>query len=56
MKCVKCGCTEERACVNPFGEACYWISHDPPVCSECDPKSAESIEAESWGVPTAEFS
>ena len=37
--CEGCGCTNERAC--PGG--CYWISHDPPVCSACaDPEDLQA--------------
>ncbi len=33
-ECVKCGCTDERACDG----GCFWVSLDPPVCSRCAPK------------------
>lgn len=29
MKCVRCGCTDERACEG----GCGWISKEPPICS-----------------------
>lgn len=32
LACKFCGCTDDRAC--PGG--CFWISHDPPVCSACE--------------------
>jgi hypothetical protein len=31
MRCIVCGCTEERAC--PGG--CSWVSVNPPKCSAC---------------------
>jgi hypothetical protein len=30
-QCSECGCTDGVAC--PTG--CWWISYDPPVCSNC---------------------
>ena len=33
IACRICGCTEDAACVNGNGEACYWIDSD--LCSEC---------------------
>jgi hypothetical protein len=39
MICEVCGCTDERACVDPeTGERCHWpLGIDPadPVCSFC---------------------
>jgi hypothetical protein len=37
LTCEVCGCTDSRAC--PGG--CYWVSHDPPICSAC-----ENVEAD----------
>ena len=34
-RCVLCGCTEERACVDDFGSTCGWAQLDPPVCTFC---------------------
>lgn len=31
MRCIACGCTDDRAC--PGG--CSWVSHQPPKCSAC---------------------
>ena len=31
MRCIACGCTQERAC--PGG--CSWVSVRPPKCSAC---------------------
>lgn len=31
MRCIACGCTQERAC--PGG--CSWVSVNPPKCSAC---------------------
>lgn len=32
-KCRVCACTEWRACVDIFGDACYWVG--PDLCSAC---------------------
>ena len=55
MICEVCGCTDERACVDDHGNACYWpIDTDPfdPVCSRCReeeekmfPETDEELEA-----------
>lgn len=34
MNCIGCGCSEFNAC-NAGGLGCHWVSHNPPVCSEC---------------------
>jgi hypothetical protein len=34
MKCVGCGCTDERACEG----GCWWASTKPPICSTCEPQ------------------
>lgn len=36
LACVICGCTEWDAC-DVDGDACTWVTTDPPVCSapEC---------------------
>jgi hypothetical protein len=39
MKCIGCGCTDERACMTPAGP-CHWVSEDPPICSACFESSA----------------
>lgn len=31
MRCIGCGCTDDRAC--PGG--CSWFKKDPPICSAC---------------------
>lgn len=31
IKCIRCGCTEERACAG----GCSWASVHPPICTEC---------------------
>lgn len=31
MKCLGCGCTNQRACAG----GCSWFSIAPPVCSAC---------------------
>lgn len=32
--CVKCGCTEDRACVTAMG-ACAWIDEQEDLCNRC---------------------
>ena len=41
MRCIACGCTNERAC--PGG--CSWVSHRPPKCSACFDRDGEPLEA-----------
>ena len=31
--CRKCGCTEDKACIDEHGQPCYWVSAD--LCSAC---------------------
>ena len=33
MTCERCGCTDNRACVDASGEPCCWIK--PRLCSAC---------------------
>lgn len=40
MKCVYCGCLDERACIGFDGEPCHWMSTTPPICSTCSDKRA----------------
>ena len=35
-RCRECGCTEDRACVDYWGDACTWSQRDPTICSYCD--------------------
>jgi ParB/RepB/Spo0J family partition protein len=43
LKCIGCGCTEERACLLS-GIPCSWKSIDPPICT--NPKcAAAKVEA-----------
>lgn len=42
--CRKCGCTDDRACVDLWGDACWWVAED--LCSACgppDPGPASSL-------------
>lgn len=32
-KCRKCGCTDNNACIDEHGQACYWV--DENLCSAC---------------------
>jgi hypothetical protein len=34
-ECLLCGCTQAMACLDTHGSGCSWISHEPPICSEC---------------------
>lgn len=47
-KCKYCGCTDERACVRPDGEPCYWIMHN--ICSECFPKCTEEEKKDAMAI------
>jgi hypothetical protein len=40
MRCIACGCTDDRAC--PGG--CSWISHNPPKCSACFDQDGDPLE------------
>lgn len=53
MRCIACGCTEERAC--PGG--CSWVSISPPKCSACDDEECglEDIEAVDHPEPRGTF-
>lgn len=37
-ECVRCGCTEDRACDG----GCWWWSKNPWICSRC------AFEADDW--------
>ena len=43
--CRMCGCTEESACVDAWGDACSWSVVDPTICTFCE----EGIPCESGG-------
>ena len=40
MNCIRCGCSDERACMTQAGP-CSWVSIDPPICSACIESSVE---------------
>jgi hypothetical protein len=40
LKCVSCGCTEDRACLLPNGDPCAWATRNPPLCTACAGSSA----------------
>ena len=46
-RCRECGCTEDRACVDYWGDACTWSRRDPTVCSYCD----ENVPCDPGGPP-----
>lgn len=33
--CRKCGCTADHACLDRYGNPCFWVEED--LCSECAP-------------------
>jgi hypothetical protein len=53
MRCIGCGCTEERAC--PGG--CSWVSLNPPKCSACfdDEGMPLAVGAEEGGLFGVEY-
>jgi hypothetical protein len=36
LKCVECGCTDDRACMLAGGGVCRWYFLQPPLCSNPD--------------------
>ena len=46
-RCRECGCTEDRACVDFWGDACAWSERDPTICSYCD----ENVPCDPGGPP-----
>ena len=34
VPCSKCGCTEDKPCIDDDGIPCWWI--DDGICSRCD--------------------
>lgn len=36
--CRECGCTDDRACVDPEGRPCFWV--EDTLCSSCHLKMA----------------
>ena len=45
MRCVVCGCTENRACVH----GCSWAYGNPPVCDRCCGPQQFVVEQEADG-------
>ena len=43
--CRICGCTEESACVDRWGDACSWSARDPSICTFCE----EGVPCDSGG-------
>lgn len=41
MRCINCGCTDDRAC--PGG--CSWVSTRPPKCSACFDQDGKPLYA-----------
>jgi hypothetical protein len=46
--CRECGCTDERACVDPALGACSWV--EPDLCSFCAPDVDEDEADEGFEV------
>lgn len=49
LKCVACGCTESRACV----DGCSWLSIDPPICDRCggdEPFVVADLPGGTWHI------
>ena len=46
-RCIECGCTEDRACVDFWGDACSWSRSDPLRCNFC----VEGIACDPGGPP-----
>ena len=44
MICIRCGCSDEAACMTPAGP-CHWVSTDPPICSACVDNDADALES-----------
>jgi len=38
-KCRVCGCTDDNACINEYGEPCHWVETD--LCSNCSGKETK---------------
>lgn len=32
-RCRGCGCSDHEACIDDFGQPCFWVEED--LCSEC---------------------
>jgi hypothetical protein len=45
--CIKCGCTDDHACVDDHGVACHWVKVDRSagtgICSQCAPEWVEKL-------------
>ncbi|QWA09575.1 hypothetical protein GTU79_19755 [Sodalis ligni] len=45
--CIKCGCTDDHACVDENGVACHWVKVDRAagtgICSQCAPEWVEKL-------------
>lgn len=33
--CRVCGCTDENACIDAFGDPCVWADETHTICTEC---------------------
>ena len=47
--CVRCGCTDNNACVVK-GVPRHWASEDPPICSACIVGAEELLDVGAAGV------
>lgn len=45
--CIKCGCTDDNACIDGYGVACHWVKVDRAagtgICSQCAPDWLEKL-------------
>lgn len=42
--CRICGCTDNNACVNSEGNACFWVDSEHNLCSACVEERSEEWE------------
>jgi len=43
--CSGCGCTDSAACRMQDGSGCFWVSHNPPLCSACAAVAGDMLDA-----------
>jgi hypothetical protein len=42
--CLRCGCTEDNACIDIDGEPCKWFDRNRNLCSKCAKRGIPEIE------------
>lgn len=45
-QCRKCGCTDNNACIDAYGNPCFWVEQD--LCSECAGDDYELLVECGW--------